>query len=131
MILGTGIDLVSVERFSSWASIPMLQLKKIFSEEEINYCLKVPRLSAQRFAVRFAVREAFFKALSVWQKTVRHPLLKVCKSVKLVHSENQAPVIHINWTMLGVEKNHGSLVVHCSLTHTADSALAMVIIEKL
>lgn len=131
MILGVGIDSVAVERFKSWADIGMPQLKKLFSEEEITYCLKVPRLSAQRFAVRFAVREAFFKAFCAMQKTARHPFLTVCKSVKIVHTDSQIPVLQVNWDALEAEKESSdSLVVHCSLTHTTDLASAFVIIER-
>ncbi len=132
MILGIGIDSVSVERFKSWSSINAVRLKKIFPEEEIAYCLKVPKLSAQRFAVRFAMREAFFKALCGMQKRAEHPFLKVCKAVKLLHTDNQIPVIEIEWGKLITDKKEmaDSLIVHCSLTHTCEQATAFVIIEK-
>ena len=132
MILGIGIDSVSVERFKSWEHIGMPQLKKLFSEEEIAYCLTIPQLSGQRFAVRFAVREAFFKALCAMQKTARHPFLKVCKSVKLVHADSQIPVLEVNWDNLisAHKESADSLIVHCSLTHTSDLASAFVIIEQ-
>jgi phosphopantetheine--protein transferase-like protein len=131
MILGVGIDSVQVKRFAQWSSISVMQLKKIFSEEEIVYCLKSPRLSAQRFAVRFAVREAFFKALCSMQQKSPLPFLKVCKAVTLLHSEYNVPVLHIHWTMLGEDDiSASSLAVHCSLTHTKDDAQAYVIIER-
>lgn len=131
MICGIGIDSTEVKRFSLWATIPMAQLKKVFSEEEITYCLKVPRLSAQRFAVRFAVREAFFKALCAMQKTSQ-PFLKVCKTIQLSHSDNQVPLLNVDWDKLVLDKKESanSLTVHCSLTHTNDTATAFVIIEQ-
>lgn len=132
MILGIGIDSVSVKRFGHWAKLNNSQLKKVFSEEEIIYCLKVPRLGPQRFAVRFAVREAFFKALCAMQKNACHPFLKVCKSVKLLHTDSNIPVIQVNWNVLITEKeSSASLVVHCSLTHTDDIATAFVVLEQI
>lgn len=131
MILGVGIDSVQVKRFAQWSSISATQLKKIFSEEEIAYCLKSPRLSAQRFAVRFALREAFFKALCSMQQRSPLPFLKVCKAVSLLHFEYNIPIVQANWHVLGEDDaSASSLVVHCSLTHTQDDAMAYVIIER-
>ena len=132
MILGIGIDSVQVKRFNDWATISLPQLKKVFSEEEIEYCLKVPRLSAQRFAVRFAAREAFFKALSSMQKNTL-PFLKVCKAVRLAHADNQVPLLQVDWSKLNIDKKEScsSYIIHCSLTHTADAATTCVIIEML
>jgi holo-[acyl-carrier protein] synthase len=131
MILGVGIDSVQVKRFSQWSNIGVTQLKKIFSEEEIAYCLKSPRLSAQRFAARFAVREAFFKALCSMQQKSPMPFLRVCKAVMLLRSEHSIPVLKVHWQMLGQDESFAaSLAVHCSLTHTQHDALAYVVIEQ-
>ena len=40
MILGIGIDAVEIERFKDWHTKPVNQLMRIFSAEEIAYCLK-------------------------------------------------------------------------------------------
>lgn len=132
MILGIGIDSVPVERFNSWHSIGLPQLKKVLSEEEISYCLKIPANSSQRFAVRFAVREAFFKAFCSMQKNATLPFLTVCKSIKVVHSEDQIPLLEVNWQKLIPQNKEliASLIVHCSLTHTKQTATAFVIIEQ-
>jgi holo-[acyl-carrier protein] synthase len=131
MILGVGVDLVQVKRFAQWSNINAAQLKKIFSEEEIAYCLKSPRLSAQRFAVRFAVREAFFKALCSMQHKSPLPFLKVCKAVTLRHTEHNIPVLQAHWHALNEDdSSSSSLLVHCSLTHTQDDAMAYIIIER-
>jgi holo-[acyl-carrier protein] synthase len=132
MILGIGIDSVQVKRFNEWSTLCSAQLKKVFSEEEINYCLKTPRLSAERFAVRFAVREAFFKALSATHKS-SVSFLKACKAVQLIHANNQVPLLQVDWSNVVLDKKvaYESFIVHCSLTHTRDTATACVIIEVL
>lgn len=132
MICGIGIDSTEIKRFHLWSSLPASQLKKVFQEAEIDYCLKMPRLSAQRFAVRFAAREAFFKAFSAVQQSSL-PFLKVCKAVQVIHADNKVPLLNIDWVRLGVSQvnQHNPYSVHCSLTHTRDTATAFVVIEQL
>ena len=55
MIVGLGIDLVDISRFSKSLEVPNFK-QKIFSLDEIS-------LSPLHLAGRFAAREAFFKAL--------------------------------------------------------------------
>jgi len=63
MILGTGIDIVNIERIEKmmarWGD---LFLGRVFTEREIVRCQKRNRPS-ECFAVRFAAKEAFLKAL--------------------------------------------------------------------
>lgn len=63
MIVGIGIDLVDVRRME--AIIFRWQerfLRRIFTDKEIRYCNN-KKNPAQRFATRFAAKEAFVKAL--------------------------------------------------------------------
>jgi phosphopantetheine--protein transferase-like protein len=108
------------------------QLKKVLSEEEISYCLKIPSLSSQRFAARFAAREAFFKAFCSMQKKAELPFLTICKSIKVVHTDDQIPLLEVNWQKLLPQNKEliDSLTVHCSLTHTEQTATAFVVIEQ-
>lgn len=63
MILGIGIDLVDVRRMEGiifrWQE---RFLRRIFTDKEIRYCNN-KKNPAQRFATRFAAKEAFVKAL--------------------------------------------------------------------
>lgn len=62
---GVGIDVVNIERFKK---IPYKSnkrfYKKIFSESEIEYCLK-HKNSSQHFAGKFAIKEAAKKSLPI------------------------------------------------------------------
>ncbi len=60
MILGIGIDCVDIDRFISWRTFSMQKLHRVFSEQEIAYCLSSThtQISAERFAAHFATREA-------------------------------------------------------------------------
>lgn len=132
MILGVGIDSIEIERFSHWHTYSAKALQKVFAESEIIYCLENKIKSAERFAVRFAAKEAFFKALSQanQEKTLRG--LKVFKHITINKKTNGSPLLQVNWKHFLPE--HAiwteSLETHVSLTHTRSMATAIVIIEK-
>lgn len=127
MLKGIGIDLVEIERFSHWESYGS-RLQKVFTQEEIDYCLKNRTLSAARFATRFAAKEALYKALSPYLV----PLLSfqtLCRHCSVTVSTT-GPRMNVNWEKLGFPlgaANHPQL--HLSLTHTATTAGAVVICE--
>ena len=60
MVKGIGIDSIEIARFRLWHTYSYRQLSRIFSSEEIDYCLSNIIKSSERFAVRFAAKEAFF-----------------------------------------------------------------------
>ena len=133
MIAGIGIDSVEIERFSDWVNHSPEQLKKIFSEKEIGHCLQNKQNAPERFAARFAVREAFFKALSNIMPGNTIPFLTVCKNISIHHEQNGNPNLTVDWHLL-VEKYGkpiaSDLKTFISLTHTADTATALVIVEN-
>jgi len=133
MIIGIGIDSVEIKRFSDWVNHPAEKLKKIFSEQEIQHCLKSKPNTAERFAARFAVREAFFKALSHIMPGNTIPFLTACKSVAIEHEENGNPNLTVDWDSLAKKYGiaiRGNLQTFISLTHTSNTATALVIVEN-
>lgn len=133
MILGIGIDAVTIARFEHWHLKPRQSLRRLFSEAEIDYCVSVLALSAQRFAVRYAAREAFFKALQAMSSTRNNPcalpFLRVVRSVEIVRHVNGIPICVVDWERLDVLPTP-QLRVHISLTHTETVAQALVLIES-
>lgn len=130
MILGTGIDAVEVARFADWYAKPHDALKRIFSDAEIAYCLSEPALSAQRFAVRFAVREATYKIISNLPSMEHVPFLTVAQAVSIAKHANGAPMLIIDWEKLNFS---GEINIrwHLSLTHTDTIAFASVIADRI
>ena len=63
MIVGTGIDVVNMDRIerlmARWGEYFLV---RIFTEKEITWCQKRVRHS-ECFAIRFAAKEAFLKAI--------------------------------------------------------------------
>ncbi len=131
MIIGIGIDSVAIHRFSLWHTKSRTQLLRIFSEHEIEYCLSNPALSAQRFAVRFATREALYKAMSAHWPDHAVPFLTLCRATTII--KKRAPEIVLDWVILqsyGVQSIEHP-IMHLSLTHTQDIATAFIILETL
>lgn len=128
-ILGIGIDSVEIERFTGWHTYSHKSLRRIFSETEIAYCLATPAKSAERFAARFATREAFLKALHLAMPQYKTHLLTVCKAVQIFTSANRAPHMIIDWKLLN---RQDSPAINClvSWTHTKVTATAIVLINK-
>jgi holo-[acyl-carrier protein] synthase len=65
MIVGSGIDIVNIDRIESlmarWGG---LFLDRVFTEREILWCRQRTRPS-ECFAIRFAAKEAFLKAIGL------------------------------------------------------------------
>lgn len=157
MIIGLGIDSVEIDRFIQWQNYDAKQLEKTFTKQEIAYCLDNKINCAERFAARFAAKEAFFKAFSnAWQEQ-NIPFLTLCKNVSVVQDGTGKPKLDINWDKIISHKiiknfdetkaeisheannlnlapeilqDFSAIKVHISITHTQETATAIVIIEK-
>ena len=123
MILGIGVDSIEVHRFKEWHTFSRKKLSRIFSEQEIDYCLQQPNKSAERFAVRFAAREAFFKAFSAGFSHVTIPFLTLCKQVSIEKRGSRPVLLFDNICSQ-------NFTTHLSLTHTDSTAMAFVVIEQ-
>lgn len=127
MIMGIGIDAVDIERFAHWKTMNRASLERIFSAEEIDYCLKNPLLSAPRFAARFAAREAFFKAIQSIYQTNKLPFLTTCKAISVVKTTNGTPQIITNWDIIRTKLPEIRVFnVLLTLTDTTSTATALV-----
>lgn len=128
MFIGCGIDVVEASRFAAWHTFSEKKLKRIFSAEEIVYCCAVPSRSAERFAVRFAAREALFKALSM-AGYGQIPFLRLCAHIKIHKKSGGEPILVIDW--LGLFGLHdGEIMSSISLSHTYTTATALVILYQ-
>ncbi len=114
MVLGTGIDIIEVERVKTIAERNPRFLERIFTSREIDYCMK-KRNKYQHLAARFAAKEAFFKAFG---KRISWT------AVELYNLSSGKPELNIkNKQRLRVDK------AHVSISHLKDYAVAAVILE--
>ena len=127
MIKGIGIDSVELKRFEPWKHFCKKKLQRIFSPQEIEYAKKNPKKTVERFAGRFAAKEAFYKALSQCNSN-SIPFLTLCKHLSVI--SNGPPQIFVNWTALNLD-SYQKFNTHISITHTSTTATALVIIEEI
>jgi holo-[acyl-carrier protein] synthase len=126
MILGIGIDTIEIDRFSSWHTYSEKKLQRIFSPEEIIYCMHNVQKSAERFAVRFAAREALYKAISYAYPDITIPFLTLCAHTT-IQKVGSRPVLTLR-NVCGIEMS--TLIIHLSLTHSRAHATAFVMLES-
>ena len=127
MIYGIGIDLVKVSRLAAAiARHGERFLNRVFTPGEIAYCQRKSRSSASAFALRFAAKEAFSKALGVGlrQNGIRW------REVEVVPNPLGKPELVISGRAADLCVQAGITRMHISLTDESGQALAVVILEK-
>lgn len=119
-VVGVGIDLVDVDRFRRSLQRTPSMIERMFTEGERTYALAVDDPS-ERFAVRFAAKEAVMKAMGVGLGAFGF------HDVEVLRAESGCPSLGVYGSAdaLARERSIGGWQI--SLTHTATSAGAVVI----
>ena len=124
MIVGTGVDITEVPRIRR-----VLErygerfMNRVFTAEEIRYCSSKPN-AAERFAARFAAKEAGMKAIGTG---LRGGI--TWKDVEVVRWPGQRPELRYSGRAAEIAATLGCKKTHLSLSHTAEQAIAHVILE--
>ena len=129
MIFGIGTDLVEVDRIKKeLASHGEKFIDMLFTESERTYCTRTDNVAiqAQCFAARFAAKEAFLKALGSGLRGGLH-----WKDIEVVNNELGKPEIRMQNTAQEICENAGINGIYVSLSHTKESAIAVVVLEKI
>ncbi|MFQ6082661.1 MAG: holo-ACP synthase [Candidatus Aminicenantia bacterium] len=113
MIVGIGIDIIEVNRIKKADQKTRRFLERIFTKNELNYCLS-KKNKYQHLAARFAAKEAFFKAIG---KRISW------KDVEVRNLPSGKPELKLLNPSLSFEK------IHLSLSHLKEYSLAVVILE--
>ena len=127
MKYAVGIDSVDIDRFSHWITYQPEQLNRILSTDEITYCMSSPAHAAQRFAVRFAAREALYKAWCSASYIPYFPLLKLCRAARITHTPQGAARFEMDWALLNLLSVDQPQIA-LSMTHSRYLATAIVIV---
>ena len=126
MIKGLGTDIVEIRRIKRLISKYDKHFKeKIYTLSEMDYC-ETKAAPEIHFAGRWAVKEAFYKALPVSCQEHSH-----WKSIEVVPlDEKGKPVIRIcSDTLVKIlEKEHISKY-HLSISHERNYCIASVVLE--
>lgn len=125
MIVGTGIDVAEVPRVAAaierWGD---RFLNRIYTEGERRYCdAKANRV--ERYAARFAAKEAGMKALGTgWSRGVRW------RDIEVTRRPGGRPTLVLHGRAAEVAARLQTTSIAISLTHTAAEAIAHVILES-
>lgn len=124
MIIGIGIDIVSVSRFEKWYDSPRI-VKRFFHPEEYSTVIKMPKNTAlQSLAARFAAKEAFVKALGTGFKGIA--LADIC-----IHNNALGkPELLVYNSARDAFVKSGADYIHVSLSHEKEYATAFIILER-
>jgi holo-[acyl-carrier protein] synthase len=125
VILGTGIDIVEVERIrSSLERFGERFLKRILRPGEIAYCLS-HKSPGPYVAARFAAKEAISKAFGtgIGAELGWHDM-----EIQREPSGKPTVVLHGSGARLFAAR--GGRIIHISLSHTEQHAAATAILES-
>ena len=124
MILGTGVDLAEVPRIrSAIERYGERFIRRIYTPLEIAYVeRKANRF--ERYAARFAAKEAGMKAIGTgWSRGV------LWKDFEVTNLPSGQPTLRLYGAAAQIAEERGVRKIALSLTHTAELAMAHVILE--
>jgi holo-[acyl-carrier protein] synthase len=124
MIVGMGIDVAEVKRIAEVIESQKERfLRRVYTLDEVAYCEQFKN-RYERYAGRFAVKEAAMKALGTgWSRGVRWVDLEV------VRQRGGRPTLSIKGEAKKIAEALGVKNIAVSITHTAEQAIAQVIFE--
>jgi holo-[acyl-carrier protein] synthase len=126
-IIGTGIDVIEVERIERALTNPKIGARfraRVYTAGEIEYCESRGKPRFQSYAARFAAKEATMKALGTgWNRNVGW------SEIEVVRRRGSAPTIVLAGKAAAFAARKKIRGFHLSIAHTAKEAIAHVIAE--
>ncbi|HEX2641130.1 MAG TPA: holo-ACP synthase [Pyrinomonadaceae bacterium] len=124
MIVSTGIDIVEVYRIRETLARTPRFVERVYTEAERSYCESKGAAAAQSYAGRFAAKEAFLKALKTgWRGKLQWT------DMEILNNAEGAPDLKLTGEARQLLETMGVNHVHLSISHTAEHAVAQVILE--
>jgi holo-[acyl-carrier protein] synthase len=124
VIVGLGLDIAEIDRIEAAIKrhgAPFLE--RLFTAAEVAYCEK-HRNKYERYAARFAAKEAAMKALGTgWSNGVRW------RDIEVVRAANGKPSLKLEGKAGEVAAKLGVKNIALTITHSGNLALAEVIFE--
>jgi holo-[acyl-carrier protein] synthase len=124
MLIGSGIDIIEVERIAHRVGRDTGFRELVFSKNEIIYC-ESKAFPYEHYAARFAAKEAFLKALGRgWDSGL------LFHEIEIVNDSIGKPGIIISGETEKQLIPLGIKTIHVSLSHLKSIATAIVILES-
>lgn len=124
VILGIGIDLVSVRRLEALRERRGTRgLERLLTPRELGHCL-AQAAAGPSLAARVAAKEAYYKAIGTG--VGRHG---GWRDVEVARRDNGRPLLILHGAAARHARERGVRRVHLAITHTGDLAAATVTLE--
>jgi holo-[acyl-carrier protein] synthase len=125
VIVGTGIDITETQRIQESLERYGERFRdRIYTPEEVAYCERFKN-KAERYAARFAAKEATFKALGTgWRSGIRW------LDVEIIHQPSGKPELALRGRAQEVARQLGVARAAVSLSHANHYVVAQVIFES-
>jgi holo-[acyl-carrier protein] synthase len=129
MIVGIGVDITDIKRIEdSLTQFGKRFRDRVFTADEIAHCEQFanPTAKAERYAARFAAKEAARKAFGA-----ATPLKSLAwHEVEIISSTEGAPQLRFGGRAAELVEHLKITRAHVSLSHAPQHAIAFVILEK-
>lgn len=124
MIVGLGVDIAEIDRVQAVIERRgQAFLKRLFTPAEIAYCER-HRNKFERYAGRFAAKEAAMKALGTgWRNGV------TWLDIEVTRSSTGKPILQLKGRAREVADRLEVKRISLTITHSGNTALAQVIFE--
>ena len=125
MIVGIGIDLAEVDRIREAIERHGKRfIERIYTEKEIAYVERKAN-KYERYAARFATKEAGMKAVGTgWKRGVRW------RDFEVTNLPSGRPTLQLHGEAAKFAESLGVRNIALSITHTAAQGMAIVILES-
>lgn len=124
MVIGIGIDIAEVDRVrDAIARHGERFLSRIYTEAERRYCESKPN-KFERFAGRFAAKEAAMKAIGTgWHRGV------AWRDFEVTRAASGQPIIRFDGEAAKIAESLGVKKALVTISHTEQQAIAQVLLE--
>ncbi len=122
-MISCGNDIIRISRVKdSIEQVGETFLKRVYTDEEINYCESRRMCKYQSYAARFAAKEAVYKAIA---PTTSEDV--EWKNIEVKRENNGKPYIELHGKLKEIAKQKNINSMDLSLSHDGDYAMATVI----
>lgn len=117
MKIGCGTDIIEVQRIKeSIENFGDKFLNKIYTQKEIEYCTQKSEIKYERFAARFAAKEAVYKAIS--NKSISRQNI-TWQNIEIINNKQGKPFVNfLNTSFDEIQE------IDISLSHIKEYAIA-------
>jgi len=119
-VIGIGTDLVELDRFRAVLARTPSIVGRLFTDDERAYA-ELRRDPTERFAARFAAKEAVLKAMGAG--------IGECafREIEVVRADSGAPSVLLHGRAAGLASDRGVASWRLTMTHTATLAQAIAV----